>query len=450
MDFPQIHSLTLLSCFSTSTIYPDYPAATPAPYRRHARDVSARTVKRLQDRASWCDDRPCRLVQYDDDTIVEACKKYLGWEPTTSTVNVPGYTVVVTSYPTDCQKKDNGYKPDPVPAYPTDTPEPYPTEEPDYPTETPDYPEYPTETDYAPYPAETPEPYPADTPEPYPTEEPDYPTETPDYPEYPTETDYAPYPTETPEYEPEPYPESYPTDAPAPYAPDDGSSYDDGSYDDGSYDDGSYDDGSYDDGSAPSEDDGTDDYQQSDDNQAGQNDFDNNYSGPDGPLPWDDADQTQELADAIDAGGYDQATQELGLDDAAWNALPGDSADDSGSGGGSKRRDVDYDSYQGYSPDQKDDSNYPTEDSSAEDCPTETDTGYPTEESSYPTEDYPTYDDSEDSYPAGEPEDDTAWVLPDSDEYEGDEYESDPYPESDEAPDYSGYDSYGEDGVDDY
>ena len=408
MDFPQIHSLTLLSCFSTSTIYPDYPAATPAPYRRHARDVSARTVKRLQDRASWCDDRPCRLVQYDDDTIVEACKKYLGWEPTTSTVNVPGYTVVVTSYPTDCQKKDNGYKPDPVPAYPTDTPEPYPTEEPDYPTETPDY------------------------------------------PEYPTETDYAPYPTETPEYEPEPYPESYPTDAPAPYAPDDGSSYDDGSYDDGSYDDGSYDDGSYDDGSAPSEDDGTDDYQQSDDNQAGQNDFDNNYSGPDGPLPWDDADQTQELADAIDAGGYDQATQELGLDDAAWNALPGDSAADSGSGGGSKRRDVDYDSYQGYSPDQKDDSNYPTEDSSAEDCSTETDTGYPTEESSYPTEDYPTYDDSEDSYPAGEPEDDTAWVLPDSDEYEGDEYESDPYPESDEAPDYSGYDSYGEDGVDDY
>jgi hypothetical protein len=46
-------------------------AATLAPYRRHARDLRKRT--------SWCVDKPCRLVQYDDNTIVEACKRYLGW-----------------------------------------------------------------------------------------------------------------------------------------------------------------------------------------------------------------------------------------------------------------------------------------------------------------------------------------------------------------------------------
>jgi hypothetical protein len=48
-------------------------AATSAPYRRHARD--------LKKRVPWCIDRPCRLVQYDDNTIVEACKRYLGLDP---------------------------------------------------------------------------------------------------------------------------------------------------------------------------------------------------------------------------------------------------------------------------------------------------------------------------------------------------------------------------------
>lgn len=36
----------------------------------------------LKERAAWCVDRPCRLVQYDDDTIVEACKNYLGYGET--------------------------------------------------------------------------------------------------------------------------------------------------------------------------------------------------------------------------------------------------------------------------------------------------------------------------------------------------------------------------------
>ncbi|KAH6632950.1 hypothetical protein C7974DRAFT_423398 [Boeremia exigua] len=187
--------------WTTSTIYDDYPAATPAPYRR-------------QVRASWCVDRPCRLVQYDDDTIVEACKKYLPLEPQTKTVNVPGYTVTITSYPTDCKK-----------------PDPYPVEE-----------------EYEPY---EPEPY---KPEPE-----------PEYPEYPPET---------PEYEPEYPEESYPEE----------------------------------------------DYEEK---PAG-NTFDNNYSGPDGPKPWDDNEQTSELADAIEQGGYDDALEKVGLDDAEWNAIPSD------------------------------------------------------------------------------------------------------------------------------
>ena len=126
---------------STSTIYPEYPTATPAPaYRRHARDLP------LEQRASWCDDKPCRLVQYDDDTILEACKNYLGWGPSASTVSVPGYTVTITSYPTDCKKKDDGYKLAPAP---TETYESYPTEtpedeyEPAYPEDQPSYDEGP-------------------------------------------------------------------------------------------------------------------------------------------------------------------------------------------------------------------------------------------------------------------------------------------------------------------
>jgi hypothetical protein len=348
----------------------------------------------LKERASWCVDKPCRLVQYDDDTIFEACKKYLGWEPTTSTVNVPGYTVTVTSYPTDC-KKDDGYKSEPVPAYPTDKDEDYKPEP------------YPTTSEYASYPTETPE-Y---EPEPYPT--------TSEYPEYPTET---------PEYAPEPYPT-----APAPY-PEDEPSYNDGS-----------DDGQYNDGTAPSYNDNTDDYEHSDDKQPWENDFDTNYSGPDGPLPWDDVDQTSELADAIDAGGYDSATQELGLDDAPWNALP-----------------ADYPQKRDYPTEQSYDSSYgedgvdyeePSYDGSSYDDGSEGDYGVNTapedsykptegnEEDIYPEEYAPniygpdvpesgsyessgnyepspaTYPEDDSSYDGSYDEDYSKWVLPDSSEY---------------------------------
>ncbi|KAJ4381500.1 hypothetical protein N0V86_002860 [Didymella sp. IMI 355093] len=317
----------------TSTIYEGYPTETPAPYRRNARS--------LQERASWCVDRPCRLVQYDDDTIFEACKKYLGWEPTTSTVNVPGYTVTVTSYPTDCKKPESSYVPESVSAYPTSTDdgynsEPYPIEtaEPystadQYDTTTTGYPEYPTETpEYEPAPYSTTDQYDTTT-----TEYPEYPTETPVYPTESSEYEPAPYATapasyqdDQPNYEPSPYPTataSYQDDqpnyepSPTPYPGDDSSYGDDGS------DDGS-DDGQYNDGTAPWDNDNTDDPQHSDDKQPGENDFDTNYTGPDGPLPWDDADQTTELADAIDAGGYDYAASKLGLTDAPWNALPAD------------------------------------------------------------------------------------------------------------------------------
>jgi hypothetical protein len=283
------------------------------------------------ERASWCVDRPCRLVQYDDDTIFEACKKYLGWEPTTSTVNVPGYTVTITSYPTDCKKPEGSYVPESVPAYPTNTDdgynsEPYPvgTAEPYSTTDQYDT----TTTGYAEYPTETPEYEPA----PYSTGYPVYPTETPVYP-----TAAPVYPSETSEYQPAPYATApaYQDDqpnyepSPAPYPGDDSSYGDDGSGS-GQYNDGS-DDGQYNDSPAPYNNDNTDDPAHSDDRLPGEDDFDTNYTGPDGPLPWDDVDQTSELADAIDAGGYDYAAQELGLDDAPWNALPVDFPQESGS-----------------------------------------------------------------------------------------------------------------------
>ena len=243
--------LYLLTIFSTSTIY---PTATPAPaYRRHARDLP------LQQRASWCDDKPCRLVQYDDDTILEACKKYLGWGPSASTVSVPGYTVTITSYPTDCKKKDDGYKP-------------------------------------------------------------------------------APAPTETPEGEYEP---AYPEDEPAYDAP------------------------------APWEDTGADDAQHSDDLQPWENAFDNNYDGPDGPKPWDDVGATSELASAIEAGGYDAAAAQLGLDDDP-----------------STKRDVP--AVEGEVVSEPED----TTDSSSLDSP---------------------------------PDDGSVWVLPESSEYGGDDFEADYY-----------------------
>ena len=173
----------------------------------------------MEERASWCVDRPCRLVQYDDGTIVEACKKYLDWEPHTSTVNVPGYTVTITSHSTDCKQKDEGYQSEP---YLNEIAEPYPTEIPDYPEFSPE--------------------------------------------------------TLNPELEP------YPP-APAPYSED------------------------------QPEYDGIDDYQDSDLEQPGKDAFDD-YSSPDGPNPWDDVDQTSELAAAIEAGGYNDAVEMLGLDGA--------------------------------------------------------------------------------------------------------------------------------------
>ncbi|KAJ8113193.1 hypothetical protein OPT61_g4616 [Boeremia exigua] len=108
-----VTSTVYTTFWTTSTIYDGYPAVTPPPYRRQARQVEGR--------AAWCVDRPCRLVPYDDYTIVEACKRYLNWKPYTSTVYEPGYTVTVPSYPTECKKKDDGYKADP-----------YPTKYPDY------------------------------------------------------------------------------------------------------------------------------------------------------------------------------------------------------------------------------------------------------------------------------------------------------------------------------
>lgn len=331
-------------------------------------------------------------MQYDDNTIFEACKKYLGWAPVTKTVNVPGYTVTETSYPTDCKKKDDGYKPDPVPVYPPEKEDGY-------------------------------------VADPYPTEPPkdSYPTEAPEYPEYPTETpEYQPYPDEEPDYQ------SYPTEAPASYPENDGS------YDNGP----GYDDGSYNDDSAPWGSDGNYD-------SPGSSSFDNNYSGPDGPKPWDDADQTQELADAIDAGGYDMATNELGLDDAPWNAQPADYPDNSG--GDYKRRSADYspdNSYKGedgvdygsYDPYQteappaypedsykpQEDSYAPTEDSYKPDAPPEI--NYP----SYPVDD---------SYSSA-PVDDC------DDKYEGDEHKSESYPQADGAPDYSSSSYWGEDSAD--
>jgi hypothetical protein len=316
--------LYLLTILSTSTIYPEDPTATPAPaYRRHARDLP------LKQRASWCDDRPCRLVRYDDDTISEACKKYLGWAPSASTVSVPGYTVTITSYPTDCKKKDDGYKSEPAP---TEAPEPA-------------------------------------------------------------------------------YPEEQP-----------------------SYDDGSDDDSHHNDGTAPWEDTNTDDSQHSDDLQPWENAFDTNYDGPDGPKPWDDVDETSELADAIEAGGYDDAAAKLGLDDTPWNKRDSPAVED-----------------EGYGYDGEDASEEPSE-------PEDTTDSYPevpapniygpdaADESSHPDGPWTSHDDSSD--------DGSVWVLPDSSEYEGDEFEADYYPKGDapdfgadaDAPTYAS--SYGEDGVD--
>lgn len=329
----------LLTLISTSTIYPAYPTATPAPaYRRHARDLP------LEQRASWCDDKPCRLVQYDDDTIFEACKKYLGWGPSASAVSVPGYTVTITSYPTDCKKKDDGYKPEPAP----------------------------------------------------------------------TET-YDSYPTETPKEEYEP---AYPEDQP-----------------------------SYDDGPAPWEDTNTDDSQHSDDLQPWENAFDNNYDGPDGPKPWDDVDETSELADAIDAGGYDSAAAELGLDDSPWAKRDFPAIEDEGCGYDGEE--VPEETYE------------PEPEPSAQ--PEDTTDSYPeipapniygpdadspsdaADESSHPDDPWSPHDSSDDG---------SVWVLPDSSEYEGDEFEADYYPHGDapdfgtdvDAPTYAS--SYGEDGVD--
>lgn len=272
--------LYLLTIFSTSTIY---PTATPAPaYRRHARDLP------LQQRASWCDDKPCRLVQYDDDIILEACKKYLGWGPSASTVSVPGYTVTITSYPTDCKKKDDGYKP-------------------------------------------------------------------------------APAPTETPEGEYEP---AYPEDEPAYDAP------------------------------APWEDTGADDAQHSDDLQPWENAFDNNYDGPDGPKPWDDVDATSELASAIEAGGYDAAAAQLGLDDDP-----------------STKRDV------------------PAVEGEVVSEPEDTTDSYPSvpapnlfgPDAASPSDDDSIPDGPWSSSLDSPPDDGSVWVLPESSEYGGDDFEADYY-----------------------
>ncbi|KAG9202787.1 hypothetical protein G6514_004041 [Epicoccum nigrum] len=318
-----VTSTTTTTFWTASTIYPEYPAATPTPaYRRHARDLP------LNQRASWCDDRPCRLVQYDDDTIFEACKKYLGWASSASTVSVPGYTVTITSYPTDCKKKDDSYKPEPVP---TETHEPYPTE--------------------------------------YPGNE------------------YKPW-----------------------------------------------------------DDTNTDDSQQSDDLQPWENAFDTNYDGPDSPKPWDDVDATSELADAIDASGYDDATAELGLDDAPWNALPVDFQNS-----GAKKRDYPVVEAEGYGYDGEDvpevapepEESYEPEPEPEPSQPEDTTDSYPaTSAPNLYGPDVPSPSespsDSTDGYPDGSwsshddsPDDGTVWVLPDSSEYEGDGFESDYYSEGD-------------------
>lgn len=321
--------LHLLTMLSTSTIYPEDPTATPAPaYRRHARDLP------LKQRASWCDDMPCRLVQYDDDTISEACKKYLGWAPSASTVSVPGYTVTITSYPTDCKKKDDGYKAEPAP-------------------------------------------------------------------------------TEAPENEYEP---TYPEDQP-------------------SYDDGSYDDSHQNDGTAPWEDTNTDDSQHSDDLQPWEDAFDTKYDGPDGPKPWDDVDETSELADAIEAGGYDDATAKLGLDDAPWNKRDYSAVEDEGYGYDGE--DVSEDSS---GPEDTTDSypEIPAPNIYGPDAPSPSDAA---DESSHPDGPWTSHDDSSD--------DGSVWVLPDSSEFEADYYPEGDAPDfgaDADAPTYAS--SYGEDGVD--
>ncbi|KAJ4983809.1 hypothetical protein SVAN01_10672 [Stagonosporopsis vannaccii] len=406
--------------WTTSTIYEGYPEATPAPVYR-------RQVAALKQRATWCIDRPCRLVQYDDETIFEACKKYLGWKPETKTKWIPGYTVTVTSYPTDCKKHDDGYKPDPYPTKEEYKPDPYPTKQEEY------KPEYPAETAYP---------------------EKEYPEK--EYPDHDSKPYPAPYPENEPAYD-EHYDDSY-----------------DEHYDD-SYDK------HYEDGYGGS-DHHDDDYYEDDSDykQPWENDFDNNYSGPDGPKPWDDNQQTSELADAIEAGGYDHATEESGLDDAPWNALPADYPP------GWKREE----SYKGYGKDEKsyeedsgdydvvwvDENGYPIEDEKSYE-PSKHDSYKP---DSYKPDSYKPDDKKDDSYPkeyapnlygpdVGEEEESyehddsydhpdgpwgssddhydeySKWSLPKSSEYEGDEYESD-YGAPADDPSYGS--SWGEDGVD--